>query len=267
MINEQLNKYLPKGGKLSQAMRYSVFAGGKRFRPLLCIAVAKALGKDPKKILPIACALEMLHTFTLIHDDLPAMDNSGLRRGKPTSHIKFDEATAILAGDALNTLAFQILAKAKCKSIVIEEIAQALIQVCEGQVMDLGSLNKKISYNTLLKIHEKKTAALLVACVRAVALELDSNKQKLGALTLYAKHLGLAFQIADDILDVESSQKAMGKPVGADKLKGFPCFLGLEKAKQMAQKEKQKAIKALKPFGSKAGQLVEIAEFVVNRKN
>lgn len=267
MINEQLNKYLPKGGRLNLAMRYSVFAGGKRFRPYLMFAVAKALGKDPKKILPIACAIEMLHTFTLIHDDLPAMDNSDLRRGKPTSHIKFDEATAILAGDALNTLAFGILAKAKCKHIVIEEIARALIQVCVGQVLDLGSSNKKISYNALLKIHEKKTAALLVACVRAVALELNSNKQKLAALTSYARHLGLAFQIADDILDVESSQKALGKPVCADKLKGFPFFLGLEKSRKMAQKEKQKAIKALEPFGSKAAQLAEIAEFVVNRKN
>jgi geranylgeranyl diphosphate synthase type II len=267
IVDNRLKKYLALEGKLGQAMRYSVFAGGKRFRPLLCFAAAQALGKNPKKVLPIACAIEMLHVFTLIHDDLPAMDNSSLRRGKKTNHVKFNEAIAILAGDALNTMAFQVLAKEKCKLKVIEEISKALVKVCHGQVMDLGSINKELKYHNLLHIHENKTAALIVACVMSVALELGANQQQIKALARFARHLGLAFQIADDILDVESTAQALGKPVRADKLKGFPFFLGLEKARQFALKEKKLAIKALKPFGSKARELVALAEFVVNRKN
>ena len=144
-FRRELDRYLPRGGKLAQAMRYSMFAGGKRFRPLLCLAAAKALGKEPKKVLPIACAVEMLHTFTLIHDDLPAMDDSDFRRGKPTCHKKFDEATAILAGDALNTLAFEILAKETNNPRIIVEIGQALMKVVHGQVLDLESEGKKVN--------------------------------------------------------------------------------------------------------------------------
>jgi len=265
-IDRALNKYLPKKGKLAKAMRYSVFAGGKRFRPILCLAAAKALGKNPKKVLPIACAIEMIHTFTLIHDDLPAMDNSDYRRGKLTCHKKFDEATAVLAGDALNTFAFELVAKETGKAKVVEEISNALMKVVVGQVLDIESEGKKISLAQLKVIHKSKTAALLAACVRASAIYLKASSKQVKALTSYAEHLGLAFQIADDILDATSSQKQLGKPVNADVKKGFPYLVGLEKSKQMADGERKKAIKALGIFGKKADVLRDIAGYVVQRR-
>jgi geranylgeranyl diphosphate synthase type II len=265
-INDYLNKYLPPKGKLAEAMRYSVFAGGKRFRPLLCFAAAYALGKNPRKVLPIAAAIEMIHTFTLIHDDLPAMDNSDYRRGKPACHKKFDEATAILAGDALNTLAFGILAKETGDTRVIDEIASALMEVVEGQVLDLESEGKRISLKKLMTIHGLKTAALLKACLRASAIYLGADAKQLKALTDYAFHLGLAFQIADDILDATSSREKLGKPAKADVRKGFPYLLGLEKSRKLAKGEGDKAVSALKGFGRGADALREIAGFVVRRR-
>ncbi|MFH1362080.1 MAG: polyprenyl synthetase family protein, partial [bacterium] len=251
---------------LAKAMSYSVFAGGKRFRPILCFAAAQALGKPSKKILPIACAIEMIHTFTLIHDDLPAMDNSDYRRGKLTCHKKFDEATAILAGDALNNLAFQILAGTVKGGKVVEVVAEGLMRVVEGQVDDMESQKKKITFNKLKEIHRKKTAALLIACVKAVGMELNASKKQLQALSAFALHTGLAFQIADDILDATSTQKMLGKPVKADVNKGLPHLVGVEKSKKMAAVEYQKAVKALAIFGRKADLLKEIAEYVISRK-
>jgi geranylgeranyl diphosphate synthase type II len=265
IINKELNKYLPRKGKLAKAMRYSVFAGGKRFRPILCLATAEALGKDAKRVLPIACAIEMLHTFTLIHDDLPAMDNSDFRRGKPTCHKKFGEATAILAGDALNTLAFEVLASETGDPRVISEISQALLEVVNGQVMDLASEGKKIGLEKLKLIHKSKTAALLAACTRASAIHLGAGKKEVEHLTFYARHLGLAFQIADDILDVTSTQKLLGKPVKADIKKGFPYLVGLDRSIRMAEEEKEQAVKALSIFKGKAGLLKEIAALAIAR--
>ena len=266
-VDKALDKYLPKKGKLAQAMRYSIFAGGKRFRPLLCFAAAEALGKNSNKVISIAAAIEMIHTFTLIHDDLPSMDNSNYRRGKLTSHKKFDEATALLAGDALNTLAFEILAKSTKNSFVIEEISHALMKVVEGQVLDLASASKNIGLKKLKEIHNKKTAALIRSCLISVAIDLKATKKQLKALTNYANHLGLAFQIHDDILDVTSTSKKLGKPAGADKEKGFPYYLGVEKSKKLAVQEKNRAVASLKIFGKKSKLLVEIAEFVINRGN
>ncbi|MFA5839179.1 MAG: polyprenyl synthetase family protein [Candidatus Margulisiibacteriota bacterium] len=266
MIDRELDKYLPRSGTLAKAMRYSVFAGGKRFRPLLCILTAKALGKASKNILPIACAIEMIHTFTLIHDDLPAMDNSDLRRGRPSCHKKFDEATAVLAGDALNTLAFEVLARDTGNAKVIEEISHALMEVVIGQVMDIESMNRKLNLKMLYAIHLKKTAALLKACVRASAIHLKATPKQIKALTNYALHLGLAFQIADDILDATATAKQLGKPVGADEKKGFPNMVGIEKAKALAIKERKAAISALNMFDQKADPLRGLAEFVVNRE-
>lgn len=266
-VDRALKRYLPGRGKLARAMRYSVFAGGKRFRPILCLAAAKALGKNPKKVMPIACALEMLHTFTLIHDDLPGMDNSGLRRGKPTCHKKFDEATAILTGDALNTLAFEVLAWETKDPRVIAEIGGALMAVVDGQVMDLESENKKIGLAKLKTIHRKKTAALLAACVCAPAVHLKASAKQVRALRKYAGHLGLAFQIADDILDATATRKQLGKPVKADLKKGFPYLVGLERSRRMAEQEKNKAIAALRVFGRRADNLKVIAEYVVARDN
>lgn len=265
-IDQALNRYLPRKGKLAQAMRYSVFAGGKRFRPILCLATAQALGKDPKKVLPVASAIEMLHTFTLIHDDLPAMDDSDLRRGKTTCHKRFDAATAILAGDALNTLAFEVLAKEINNTRVAAEVGEALMKVFLGQVADLESEGKKISLKKLKAIHEGKTAALLVCCVRASAIFLGATPNQIKVLTAYAKHLGLAFQIADDILDATSTREKLGKPVKADIKKGFPYLVGLEESMRLAVQEKDKAMAALEIFGVKAGALGEIAEFVVRRR-
>ena len=266
IIDRALNDYLPKKGKLAAAMRYSVFAGGKRFRPILCLATAEALGKDPGKIIPIACAIEMLHTYTLIHDDLPAMDNSDYRRGKLTSHLKFDEATAILAGDALNTLAFWILAQETQNPRVIQEIGKSLMEVVYGQAADLAAEGKKLSFAALKSLHHQKTAALLIACVRASAIQLKSSPKQLKALSDYGRHLGLAFQIMDDILDVTATQKELGKPAGADVKKGFPYFIGLEKSKKIAEQEKNSALAALNVFDKRADILRKIAEYVVERK-
>src|SRR3989339_965806 len=189
IINSELNKLLPRKGKLAKAMRYSVFAGGKRFRPLLCLATAQMLGSSPKKVLPYACAVEMIHTFTLIHDDLPAMDNSDLRRGKPTCHKVFGEALAILAGDALSTLAFEIIAE---HPAAVREMAKALLIVVEGQVADIESAHKKLTLHKLKRIHQWKTAALLKACVRGTALICRAKPKEIEALICYADHLGLA---------------------------------------------------------------------------
>lgn len=262
-INQALNKYLPKNGKLAKAMRYSVFAGGKRFRPILCLAAARALGCSKKKVLPFACAVELVHTFTLIHDDLPAIDNADFRRGKPTLHKKFDEATAILAGDALNTLAFKIISDCPEAS---RQLSGALLEVVEGQVADLESEGKKTSLRELISIHQRKTGSLLKACARGAALICQASAKQVKALTAYAEHLGLAFQIADDILDVTSTRKQLGKPVGADSKKGFPYAVGLDKSRAMAEKEKNKAIKALIIFGKKAKVLRELANNVLSRK-
>ena len=244
-------------------MRYSVFAGGKRFRPILCLATAKALGCPEKKLLPFACAIELIHTFTLIHDDLPAMDNSDLRRGKPACHKVYGEDIAILAGDALNTLAFRIMAD---HPEAAKELADALLEVVEGQVKDIDSAKAKVSLKQLKEIHALKTGALLRACVRGSALICGASPEKVKALTDYANHLGLAFQIADDILDAISTQEKLGKPVKADVKKGFPYLMGLEKSKRLAQGEINSAMAALKVFGGKADVLKEIAIFVVMRK-
>jgi len=250
---------LPRKGKLAKAMRYSVFAGGKRFRPLLCLATAQMLGSLPKKVLPYACAVEMIHTFTLIHDDLPAMDNSDLRRGKPTCHKVFGEALAILAGDALSTLAFEIIAE---HPAAVRELAKALLIVVEGQVADIESAHKKLTLHKLKRIHQWKTAALLKACVRGTALICRAKPKEIEALICYADHLGLAFQIADDILDVTSTTEAAGKPVHADAGKGFPYLIGLEKSREMANAEKELARNALFCFGKRADFLVKTIELI-----
>lgn len=263
LINSELNKILLRKGKLAKAMRYSVFAGGKRFRPILCLAAAETLGCSIPKVLPFACAVELIHTFTLIHDDLPAMDNSDFRRGKPTCHKVFGEAMAILAGDALNTLAFKITSDYPEAS---RELAGALLLVVDGQAADIESARKKIALSDLKKIHSWKTAALLKACVTGSALICGASPKKVKALANYAGHLGLAFQIADDILDATSTRKQLGKPVGADVKKGFPYLVGLEKSRRMAAEETKKALSALSVFGEKSSGLKAIAAYVIERK-
>src|SRR3989339_986580 len=264
IVDLALKKYLNGHGRLYAAMRYSVFAGGKRFRPLLCLATARALGRANKRVVPFACAVEMLHTFTLIHDDLPAMDNADFRRGKPACHKAFGEDLAILAGDALNTLAFELIAD---DPMAVKVLSRALIHVVEGQVADIASANKKVSVKELYQIHHLKTAALLIACVEGAASILGASNKHIHHLKQYATHLGLDFQIADDILDVTASQADIGKPARADLKKGFPYLVGLDKAKELAQKERALAIKAVDKFGQQADILRQMAAYVVERKN
>jgi geranylgeranyl diphosphate synthase type II len=272
-IDQQLRKLLPKdNSSLSQAMRYSIFAGGKRFRPILCLEAARICGGSISSALPAACALEMIHTFTLIHDDLPAMDDSDLRRGKPTCHKVFGEDIAILAGDALNTLAFEVIAK-HCKTDkvanVSAELSDALLKVVKGQVLDLESEGKRITLKQLEKIHLLKTAALIEAAVRMGAILSNAREAQIEALTKYARHLGLAFQITDDILDVTSERKALGKPTKADrkaKKATYPSVLGLAKSRELVKEHHNMAVKSLNVFQKKADKLREIANFVLTRR-
>jgi len=273
LVDRSLRRFLPKdNSSLSRAMRYSVLAGGKRFRPSLCLEAARICGGSISAVIPAACALEMVHTFTLIHDDLPAMDDSDLRRGKPTCHKVFGEDIAILAGDALNTLAFEVIAK-HCRTDkvanVSAELGEALLKVVRGQVLDLESEEKKISYEQLQNIHLLKTAALIEAAVRIGAVLANARLTQVTALTKYARHLGLAFQITDDILDVTSERKTLGKPAQADKKAKkatYPGILGLAKACELAEKNKKVAIGALGLFGKRAESLRQIADFAIRRK-
>lgn len=281
LIDQGLKKFLPKdNSSLSKAMCYSMFAGGKRFRPILMLIVCRMLGGKIKDILPAACAVEMIHTFTLIHDDLPVMDNSDLRRGKPTCHKKFGEDIALLAGDALNTLAFKVIAdnvpKEKAAK-VISELSSVLLEVVDGQRMDLegeddmsnkGPNAHSSLYLKIKKIHFKKTAALIIGSVRIAGILSGAKEKELKALTIYAREMGLAFQIADDILDVTSSVLVIGKPTQADqknKKNTYPLIFGLKKSRELAQLHVSQAKKALNIFGRKAKILNEIADFAIGR--
>jgi geranylgeranyl diphosphate synthase type II len=280
-VDAALDKFLPpaatKPKTLHEAMRYSIFAGGKRLRPVICLATAEVLGGRAEAALPLACAVECIHTYSLIHDDLPCMDNDDFRRGKPTSHKVFGEAIAVLAGDALLTIAFEMAAG--CKSwpryshaAIVREIAvaagsQALIG---GQVADAEGEGKKISPAELRYIHENKTAALITASIRLGAMSANATPAQMKHLTEFGRSLGLAFQVIDDILDVTQTSEKLGKSAGKD-LKAqkatYPALLGLEKAQKEADKLTARARAALKPFGKSAGPLFAIADYLLKRKN
>ena len=265
---------------IHQAMRYSVMAGGKRLRPILLLAAAEAIGANQQTLQSTAAALEFIHTYSLIHDDLPAMDNDDLRRGKPTCHKVFGEAQAVLAGDALLTLAFEVLTKnvglpgGPDPSIllrVIREVAQAAgtLGMIGGQVVDLESEGRQIEETTLDYIHRHKTGALIRASVRAGALLAGANQEELFNLTRYAEEFGLAFQIADDILDVVGDEIKLGKPVGSDvrnHKSTFPSLWGLEKSREMALESAEKAIGYLDGFAERADFLRKLALYVVVRE-
>lgn len=265
--------------KIHEAMRYSVFAGGKRLRPILCITACEAVGSSFEKALPVACALELIHTYSLIHDDLPAMDDDDLRRGKPTNHIVFGEAIAILAGDALLTYAFEIISqfglKTQEKDAVFQvgqEIAQAAgtMGMIGGQVVDILSENKKIDAKTLEYIHNHKTGALIKASVRAGAILGKGNSEQIKHLTHYAENLGLAFQITDDLLDIFGDEKKIGKPVGSDdknQKATFPSIFGIEKSREMAREAVIKAEAALEIFNEEAEPLRLLAKYLLFREN
>jgi len=263
-----------------EAMRYSLFAGGKRVRPILAIAAAEAIGARTAGLLPIAGSLELIHTYSLIHDDLPAMDDDDFRRGRPTCHRAYGEAIAILAGDGLLNRAFEVLSDpGRLKSVtptrliaIIKEISTAsgVFGMVGGQVVDMESEGKDIDVATLEYIHTHKTGALIRASVRVGALYAKAGKRQLRALTRYGELVGLAFQIADDILDITGKQEVIGKDVGSDIRKGkktFPGLYGLEESRRRAVEVVDGAILALNGFDKKADPLRELAKYIVNRVN
>jgi geranylgeranyl diphosphate synthase type II len=257
--------------RLHDAMRYSLLARGKRLRPLLLLASGEACGARPGSLLRAACALECLHTYSLIHDDLPAMDNDDLRRGLPTNHKKFDEATAILAGDGLLTLAFELMAAAGVEAMEATKIfakASGSLGMVGGQSADIDAEGKKINAAQLRFIHLGKTGALITAAIECGAILAGSRPDQRRALVKFGKHIGLAFQIADDILNVEGSQAKLGKKTGSDAGRGkatYPSLFGLAKSKQMARRQWRAAEGSLKAFGKKAEPLLGLARFVIER--
>jgi geranylgeranyl diphosphate synthase type II len=284
-IDTALDRFLPKETELPhslhKAMRYSVFAGGKRVRPILMLAACQAVGGDTERAVPAACAMEMIHTYSLIHDDLPAMDDDDFRRGNPTNHKVFGEAIAILAGDALLTEAFKLVSDPRyaigtdpaAQLAVIHEIATCAgsYGMVGGQVVDMESEGKaEINLPIVQYIHTHKTGALIKASVVAGALLGGANEQKLAAITRYGEAAGLAFQIADDILDIEGTTEEIGKDAGSDEARGkatYPAAIGLTAAKEEAQAMMDEAMRALEIFGVEAEPLREIATYIVKRKN
>jgi geranylgeranyl diphosphate synthase type II len=261
---------------IHRAMRYSLFAGGKRVRPLLAMAAAEAVSDAPAGIESAACALELIHTYSLIHDDLPALDNDDLRRGRPTCHKVFGDAMAILAGDALLTLAFEVLSKldgvdAAARIRLVEELSTASGTVggmIGGQVNDLEGEGKFPTARLLESIHRAKTGALLRASVRMGAIYAGASEEQLAALTSYGEHVGLAFQIVDDVLDVEQPSEALGKTAGKDAQQQkitFPAVYGLERSREMAEEERRNAHLALAGFDERAERLKQLADLVVRR--
>jgi geranylgeranyl diphosphate synthase type II len=261
-----------------RAMRYSLMAGGKRIRPILCLEAARTLSDAIEGIEAAACSLEFIHTYSLIHDDLPALDNDDFRRGKPTCHKVFGEAMAILAGDSLLTIAFQVLselphASADVRVRLIHELSTAAGTVggmIGGQVADIEGERQPPTAELLDSIHRAKTGALLRASVRMGAIYARGAEDQIERLSCFGDHVGLAFQIVDDILDVEESSEALGKTAGKDAHQQkvtFPAVYGLEKSREMAKLECARAHEALEPFGERAGRLREIADLIVHRKS
>ena len=275
---EAILKTADRPDRLLQAMSYALMAGGKRIRPILCLAAAETVDGDPQEIMPAACALEMIHTYSLIHDDLPAMDDDNMRRGQPTCHKAFDEATAILAGDALLTLAFQILS-----SFAINKPEQAIkwlrvIQyvshaagycgMIQGQMLDMASEKKQLTVAELKSMHRLKTGALIEASVRCGAELASANSTQIQLLERYAQNIGLAFQVTDDILNVEGNPEIMGKAAGTDEQRHkttYPSLLGLTESKEFADQLVENALAALDAFDQKAEPLRAIARYIGHR--
>jgi geranylgeranyl diphosphate synthase type II len=278
-VNAALDRLLPsektKPATIHRAMRYSLFAGGKRIRPALCLAAAEACGGKESDAIPLACAVECIHTYSLIHDDLPAMDDDDYRRGKLTNHKVFGEGIAVLAGDALLTAAFELAAKCKGwpryghQNIILElASASGSLQLIAGQVADLEGEGKKISAKELQYIHERKTSALLCCSVRLGGMSANCTTAQLKALTDFGYHVGLAFQVIDDILDVTQTSDKLGKTAGKDtqaQKATYPAIVGLEKSRKIAERLTAHAFAALKPLGARAEALRGLAEYLLKR--
>jgi geranylgeranyl diphosphate synthase type II len=281
IVDAELDRLVPPESMdpqtIHRAMRYSLFAGGKRIRPILCIEAARTVADDCAGAVAAACSLELIHTYSLIHDDLPAMDNDDYRRGKLTNHKVFGEAIAVLAGDALLTLAFEVLARidaaADRKVRLIAELAAASGTVggmIGGQVFDLEGEGKPPEAQLLETIHRAKTGALLRASLRMGALFAGATDSQYNALSCYGEHVGLAFQIVDDILDVEQSSEELGKTAGKDAAQHkitFPAVYGVDESRRMASLECGRAHAVLEPFGGRAERLHELADLIVQRKS
>jgi geranylgeranyl diphosphate synthase, type II len=277
-VDERLDGWLPAESeqpeRLHASMRYSIFAGGKRVRPILDILACRAVGGSDEAAMPSACALECVHTYSLIHDDLPAMDDDDLRRGRPSNHKAFDEATAILSGDALLTLAFEIITThtddPAVASRTVNELARASgwAGMVGGQEADLLAEGVVATEEALRFVHERKTGALIRAAVRCGAIAGGASDEQLDALTVYAEHIGLAFQIADDILDETATSEQLGKTAGKDKDANkltFPAVYGLEQSRAEGQRIVDAAKAALEPFGDAATPLSDLADFIISR--
>lgn len=279
-VEEALEVALPQQDgpetRVVEAMRYSLFAGGKRLRPILCLAASEAVGGALRAAMPAGCALEMIHTYSLIHDDLPAMDDDDLRRGKPTNHKVFGEAIAILAGDGLLTEAFVLLSD--YNSLLPERAVQVIGVIAEaasyrgmvgGQVVDILSQNKRADLETVQQMHSRKTAALIAAATESGALAGKGSEAQVAALARYGRAIGLAFQIADDILDIEGDTELLGKTTGADEARGkvtYPAAVGLERSRQAANEMVNDALAALEGFDDRANPLRSLANYIITRK-
>jgi geranylgeranyl diphosphate synthase type II len=279
-LENLLSSPRPELQRLYAAMRYSLFNGGKRIRPLLAYAACEALGGAPEQANAAACAVELIHAYSLVHDDLPAMDDDDLRRGQPTTHKAFDEACAILAGDGLQTLAFEVLADATHNPLNAE-LSLSMLSVLAraagpagmvgGQAIDLGSVGQALDQNALETMHRHKTGALIEASVQLGALASgQADEHALKALHTYARAIGLAFQVQDDILDVESDTATLGKTQGKDQAHDkptYPALLGLDAAKAYALELRDQALHALRPFDQAAEPLRDLARYIVERRS
>ena len=282
-IDDALAKYLQQlcpSRHLLESVRYAVMAGGKRLRPVLCLAAAEAVGGDGRAAMPAACAVEMIHAYSLIHDDLPALDNDHLRRGKPTCHIQFGEATAILSGDALLNMAFEVLSESGLNEspanahewlrvIAVVSRASGCRGMIEGQARDLAYEGVALSAEDLQKLHEMKTGALIGAAVHCGALLGGGSTVKVNRLTEYATRIGLAFQVADDILNVTGDPVLLGKAVGTDQQRQkntYPALMGLEESRHFAQRLIDSALQALDIFDNNAEPLRAIARYIIERR-
>jgi geranylgeranyl diphosphate synthase type II len=279
-VDRALDQFLPKASTrpatIHKAMRYSLFAGGKRLRPILCLTAAEACGGKIETALPLACAVECIHTYSLIHDDLPSMDNDDFRRGRPTCHKIFGDGIAVLAGDALLTIAFEIVSRAKptsryAMSILLREIAVAAgsQKLIAGQVADLEAEGHKTDRAQLRYIHENKTAAILTTTVRLGAMSANADAKKLSPITKFGRALGLAFQIIDDILDVTQTSEKLGKSAGKDvaaKKATYPAVIGLDESRSEAWRLTRQAHNALSIFGEKGEALHALANYLLERE-
>ncbi|HRZ87087.1 MAG TPA: polyprenyl synthetase family protein [bacterium] len=279
LVDTRLERLLPQNGTppslIHRAMRYSLMIGGKRIRPVLTLAACEAVGGDWRKALDAACAIELIHTYSLIHDDLPCMDNDDFRRGKPTSHKVFGEAAAVLAGDALLTFSFEIVAASKTipavqKPALVSLIARAAGSqgLIGGQVVDMESEGKKVSAKTVEYIHAHKTACLISAAIETGAMIGGAKVKELSSLKRYGRTVGLTFQIADDILDITGTKEKLGKGIGKDvaqKKATYPSVYGIERSRAILEEKTQEAVRSLGPFGAEAAPLREIAVLIARR--